>query len=201
MIQALSNTSFTGLRALVRMAALVVGLAVTGCAATDDYSAAPAADGQKPAQDYKVGSGDRLRIIVHNQPDLTGEFQVDGTGTIAFPLVGSISANGLTVAGLEKRITDSLSPDYLKNPSVSVEVIQFRPFYIVGEVKNPGSYPYVDGMRVINGVALAGGFTYRAREDSFYIRRLSDGNETKQGARQDTPVWPGDVIIVRERYF
>ena len=205
MIQKSEGSNKGGVFAAVRAVTLALAMAIgiAGCAGSGDLASIPANDsqGSVASDHYKVGSGDKVRVIVYNQPDLTGEYQVDGTGSIAFPLIGGVAVNGLTVNGMEKKIADALSPDYLKNPSVSVEIVQFRPFYIVGEVKNPGSYPYVDGMRVINGVALAGGFTYRAREDSFYIRRVGDGSQAKQAAGQESPVWPGDVIIVRERYF
>lgn len=151
---------------------------------------------------YRLGSGDRVRITVFGQPELTGEYQVDGTGQLAFPLIGQVQAGGLTGPGLEQALVDKLQPDYLKNPSVSVEVLTYRPFYIVGEVKQPGSYPYVTGMSVINAIALAGGFTYRARESSFYLSRTgANGEKTKLDASPETPVLPGDVITVRERYF
>ena len=153
-------------------------------------------------QAYRLGSGDRVRITVYGQPELTGEYQVDGTGQLAFPLIGQVQAGGLTGQGLEKALVDKLKPDYLKNPSVSVEVLTYRPFYIVGEVKQPGSYPYVTGMSVINAIALAGGFTYRARESSFYLSRTGpNGEKTRLDATPETPVMPGDVITVRERYF
>ncbi|MBV8534422.1 MAG: polysaccharide export protein [Alphaproteobacteria bacterium] len=168
-------------------------------------SAAVAPPGQAaPAQqpDYRLGPGDRLRIIVFGQKDMTGEFAVDGTGLMSFPLIGQIKAGGLTAEGLEREITDKLKPDYLRDPKVSVVVLTYRPFYIVGEVKTPGSYAYVTGMSVINAIALAGGFTYRAKESSFYVDRTAkDGKKTRIDAGPDTTVQPGDVITVRERYF
>ncbi|HLT79039.1 MAG TPA: polysaccharide biosynthesis/export family protein [Ferrovibrio sp.] len=164
----------------------------------------PGMPGAQPQVDlgYRLGSGDRVRITVYGQPELTGEYQVDGTGQLAFPLIGQVQAGGLTGQGLEQALVDKLKPDYLKNPSVSVEVLTYRPFYIVGEVKQPGSYPYVTGMSVINAIALAGGFTYRARESSFYVSRTGpNGEKTRLDATPETPVMPGDVITVRERYF
>jgi polysaccharide export outer membrane protein len=151
---------------------------------------------------YLLGSGDRVRITVFGQPDLSGEYAVDGTGILAFPLVGQIHAGGHTASQLEQAIVAKLTPNYLKDPRVAVEVLTYRPFYIVGEVKTPGSYPYVSGMTVLNAVALAGGFTYRAREGSFYVSRTqTDGSKVKLDAAPDTQVLPGDVITVRERYF
>ncbi len=154
------------------------------------------------SSDYKLGAGDRMRIIVYGQQNLTGEYALDGSGMLAFPLIGQVPAMGMTPAQLERAIVAKLHPDYLRNPSVSVEVMTRRPFYIVGEVKNPGSYPYVSGMIVINAIALAGGFTYRARESSFYIKRNDQsGQAGRITANQETLVQPGDVIMVRERYF
>lgn len=150
---------------------------------------------------YRLGAGDHVRILVFGQPDLSGEFQVDGSGNLALPLVGNINADGLSAKQLEKAIMEKLSPDYLKDPRVSAEVITYRPFYIVGEVKNPGNYPYTNGMTVINAVAMAGGFTYRARDDDFYITRAKDSSKKDEEAKQQTIVHPGDVITVRERWF
>lgn len=151
---------------------------------------------------YHLGSGDRVRVTVYGQPEMTGEYAIDGSGMLSFPLIGQVHAGGLSAGGLEQALIDRLQPDYLKNPSVSVEVLTYRPFYIVGEVRTPGGYPYVSGMTVLNAVALAGGFTYRAREDDFYLMRANSGGQKKRlEAEADTPVLPGDVITVRERYF
>lgn len=165
-----------------------------------------AAPGQSAAlkadENYRLGSGDRVRITVYGQPELTGEYAVDGGGQMSYPLVGQIRAGGMTAHELERALIGKLSPDYLKNPSISVEVLTFRPFYIVGEVRTPGSYPFVNGMTVLNAVALAGGFTYRARENSFYVTRTGeDGAKNKVSAGADATILPGDIITVRERYF
>lgn len=149
--------------------------------------------------DYRLGSNDTVRVTVFGHPDLSGDFQVGSSGSIALPLVGEVRAAGASPRELEVAIAEALSPDYLKNPKVAVEVLTYRPFYIIGEVKSPGSYSYVNGMRVINAVALAGGFTYRAREDELYITRAEDGE--KVPATQATVVRPGDVIEVPQRFF
>lgn len=150
---------------------------------------------------YKLGAGDHLRVIVFGQPDLSGEFQVDGSGNVALPLVGNVAAGGASAGELETSIAQKLTPDYLRDPRVSVEVITYRPFYIVGEVKSPGNYAYTNGMTVINAVAMAGGFTYRARNDDFYIVRAGGTSRESEDATQQTKVYPGDVITVRERWF
>lgn len=155
----------------------------------------------KDISGYKLGPGDRIRLTVFGHEDLSGEFEVDGSGNVSLPLIRDIKAQGLTVRELEQEVASRLSPDYLKNPSVSVEVLNYRPFYIYGEVNKPGSYPFVNGMTVVNAVALAGGFTYRARTGRVRIIRANDPTRTPIDADKDTAVLPGDVIEVPERYF
>lgn len=187
-----------GRQAVNRMLALVgaVALALGLMAA-----AAPASLAQSPEQgqgsDYQLGTGDRVKVTVFGHTDLSGEFEIDGTGHISMPLIKNVEAANGTSRDLEQRITDLLSPDYLRNPQVSVEVLTYRPFYILGEIKQPGSYPYVNGMTVWNAVALAGGFTYRARTGYVVMRR----NGQEQRVDLDSPVQPGDVIEVAERFF
>jgi polysaccharide export outer membrane protein len=151
--------------------------------------------------EYTLGAGDEVRLTVFGQDDLSGTFQVDGSGKISLPLIGKVKAGGLTIRETETVIVDKLKPDYLKNPRVSLEVMNYRPFYIIGEVKKPGSYPYVNGMTVVNAIALGGGYTYRARENNIYITRAKDPERSKQKASHDTLVLPGDIIEVPERYF
>ena len=151
--------------------------------------------------EYRTGSGDKLRITIFGHDDLSGDFLVDGSGYIALPLIGKIKAGDSTSREIELAIISKLKPDYLKNPRVGVEILNYRPFYILGEVKNPGSYPYVDGMTVINAIALSGGYTYRGRENKLLIIRAKDPERKKQPADHDTVVLPGDVIEVPERFF
>lgn len=151
---------------------------------------------------YKLGPNDRVRIIVFGQPTLTGEFTVDGDGVLSYPLIGNIPTGGMTTAELQKTIAAKLDPDYLVNPSVSAEVVTRRPFYVIGEVARPGNYPYVTDMTVIHAVAIAGGFTYRARKNDFYIKRLDKGDKmVRVLANSSTVLRPGDTLEVRERYF
>ncbi len=182
---------------------VVAGLLVGGPLVLVSNRAAAAGGG--PASDdisaYTLGSGDKVRVTVFGHEDLSGEFEVDGSGNVSLPLIRNIKAEGLTVRQLEQTIAERLSPDYLLNPSVSVEVLNYRPFYIYGEVTKPGSYPFVSGMTVVNAVAMAGGFTYRARTSSVRIVRANDPQRKQVTADKDTPVMPGDVIEVPERYF
>ncbi len=156
--------------------------------------------GQEPLE-YRMGSGDNLRVTVFGQEDLSGRFLVDGSGFISLPLIGEVKAGGLTVREVEQTIVKKFKPDYLKNPSVSVAVLNYRPFYIIGEVKKPGSYAYVSGMKAINAIALAGGYTYRARENRLSLTRANDPERKKQPANHDTTVLPGDIIDVPVRFF
>lgn len=156
---------------------------------------------QAASDQYRLGPGDKVRVTVFGDDQLSGEFQVDANGAIAMPLIGDVDAGGRTTSELATAVTEKLSKDYLKNPKVSVEVIDYRPFFILGEVRNPGSYPYVNGMRVMNAIALAGGFTYRAREGRMKINRDIDGQLQELDADQTTVVLPGDVIEVPERFF
>lgn len=148
--------------------------------------------------DYVLGTGDQIKVTVFGHDDLSGQFQIGGNGRVSLPLIGEINASGLTVGQVEQEVVGKLKPDYLKNPQVSVEVLNYRPFYILGEVNQPGSYPYVNGMRVINAVALAGGYTYRADEDDLWVTR-AEGSRERAGPT--TQVFPGDVIEVPERFF
>lgn len=150
---------------------------------------------------YRLGAGDQIRLTVFRHVDLSGEFQLDGQGSFAMPLVGDIEGMGLTARQLEDRVEKRLKDDnYLVDPQVSVEVLNYRPFYIIGEVANPGSYPYVSGMNVVNAVALAGGYTYRADQDDITINR-GGSNGQQLDVRADTEVLPGDIVTVPERWF
>ena len=162
--------------------------------ATQEQATAPAS----PGDDYVLGTGDHIRVTVFGHDDLSGQFQVGANGRTSLPLIGEVKASGLTAQEMEKEIVNRLQPDYLKNPQVSVEVLNYRPFYILGEVNQPGSYPYVNGMRVINAVALAGGYTYRADEEDLWVTRT---NGKREKASPTTEVFPGDVIEVPERFF
>jgi polysaccharide export outer membrane protein len=157
-------------------------------------------DGESVTE-YRLSAGDSVLVTVFGHEDLSGEFDINGANVISMPLIPEIEAAGLTVNELEAAIVDALKPDYLKNPSVSVDVTNFRPFYIIGEVASPGSYPYSNKMTVVNAVALAGGFTYRAKKNKAVIKRTEGAASTEIEAEMDTMIEPGDVIEIRERFF
>lgn len=151
---------------------------------------------------YTVGHGDRLQVRVFGEPSLTGEYGVDGTGIISMPLLRSVQVAGMTTQQVEQRISDRLKEKFLRNPNVSVEIRSFRPFYILGEVNRAGQYPYVDGMSVQTAVAIAGGYTARAKRSKVKVtRRTSDGGSTSIKLGKSEIIYPGDTIIVGERFF
>ena len=161
-----------------------------------------AAGGGSPGDSNKLGPNDRLRITVFGQPTLTGEYTLDGNGVLAFPLIGNVPANGVTTSQLQQAIAAKLKPDYMVNPNVSAEIVTRRPFYVIGEVQKPGNYPYVSDMTAVNAIAMAGGFTRRARKNDFYIRRLDkDGKVVRIEANAGTVLQAGDTLEVRERVF
>jgi polysaccharide export outer membrane protein len=153
------------------------------------------------ASAYQLGSSDRLRVTVFGHPDLSGEFEVDGTGSISLPLIGQKTAVGLSTAQLETSITETLAAGYILDPRVSVEVINYRPFYILGEVGQPGEYPYTNGLTVQNAVAAAGGYTYRANKRVVYIKSIESDREIAYDLTPGTVVKPGDTLRIGERIF
>jgi len=205
----------------VRMLRTVLGLLMSlilGSAAFAQDTAAPgeppagSAGGVDPAPsaaqvaadkfEYHLGSGDKVRIIVFGEESLSGEFLVPGgAGTIAFPLVGDVQAAGLSVTELQAHIKAKLKDGYLKDPRVSIEVLNYRPFYILGEVMRPGQYSYTSGLTVLNAVATASGFTYRANTHKVFIKRPNTPGEVEYDLKTTTPVEPGDTIRIGERFF
>jgi polysaccharide export outer membrane protein len=165
-------------------------------------SASAAVDaGTGDTSTYLLDSGDRVRVFVYGQPNLSRTYPVDGAGFIALPLIGSVKARGLTTYDLGANITSLLGRDYVRDPEVAVEVVTYRPFSIIGEVRNAGQFPFQPGMTVETAVAIAGGFTPRANERGFEITRKVEGAPMRIEASADEPVEPGDTIRVGERFF
>jgi polysaccharide export outer membrane protein len=153
------------------------------------------------AQSYNLGPGDRLRVTVYQQPDLSGEFEVDPGGQVALPLIEPIHAQGMTIRGFQDAVAKKLAAGYLVNPRVSVDVINYRPFYITGEVNKPGEYPYVAGMNILKAIAMAGGYSYRANTGKVFLTRVKSGEELVVDPVPETVVMPGDFIRIPERFF
>ena len=183
-------------RTLLRMFAFGAGASVLGACGTT----ASAPSGTTIYTEYRLGAGDQLRITVFNEPELTGPFVVGSSGAIAYPLVGSVNAAGLTVPEFTESLQTALAT-YVRSPSVSVEVINYRPFFILGEVARPGTYPYSASLTVFNAVATAGGFTYRANQGRVFIRHANENVERSYPLTVATPVLPGDTVRIGERLF
>ena len=172
---------------------------VAGCSS---HPAAPtASDVAAEAAPYTLGSGDKLRVTVFGEPSLTGEYAISDSGQLALPLVGEIPARGVSTAELGSRVAARLSQGYLKDPKVSVEVLNYRPYFILGEVNKPGQYPYSSDLTVMNAIAAASGSTYRANMKSVLIKRASEQQERKYALTAATKVYPGDTIRLKERFF
>jgi protein involved in polysaccharide export with SLBB domain len=153
------------------------------------------------AESYVLGPNDRIRLKVYGEADITGEYEVDSNGQVSIPLAGHIPAAGLTTKQLERSITSALAKGIVRDPRVNVEVALYRPYYILGEVKKGGEYPYRVGLTVMDAVASAGGFTYRANENKVYLRRSGAGVEEVYALDAPILVFPGDNIRIPERYF
>jgi len=177
---------------------MAIFAAVSGCAERGIIAERPVSTENDT---YRLDTGDKLRIVVFGQAELSGDFTVDSSGAVSMPLMPPIQARGLTTDEFEDVVAAQLSNTLLRNPNVSVQVTEFRPFFILGEVQRAGQYPYVNGMTVQSAVAVAGGFTYRADEDRVKITRNRGDHIVEIGVDSTAPVLPGDTILVRERYF
>lgn len=169
-----------------------------GCA-HGPLPAPPGAELVAPA--YRLGPGDKLRIGTFNEPALTGEFEVSSSGAVAFPLVGEVKAGGLTTTELQAVLEAALRNGFLRNPRVTAEVMNYRPFYILGEVNRPGAYPFANGLTILSAVATANGFTYRADQRRVFIQRAGEARERELPLTTATVVGPGDTVRIAERYF
>lgn len=158
--------------------------------------AAPAAQSA-----FSLSPGDKLRINTYGEPSLSGEFIISSAGTIGFPLIGVVQAAGRDAQDIQRAITAALADGFVNDPKVTVEVANFRPVYILGEVNKPGEYPFAMGLTVRGAVAKADGFTYRANEKRVFIKRAGDPEEQVHRLTADIPVQPGDTIRIGERYF
>jgi polysaccharide export outer membrane protein len=150
---------------------------------------------------YTLDSGDVLRVIVFGQPDLTNTYEIDQAGAISVPLIGSLQARGRTTAGLASEISALLRRSVLRDPNVAVEIAQYRPVFIMGEVAAGGQYAYVAGLTVQEAVAMAGGFTPRANRRAIEVTRSSEGHIFEMQLGLTDPVFPGDTLTIRQRLF
>jgi polysaccharide export outer membrane protein len=163
------------------------------------YAATPTSGARDAA--YRLDAGDKLRVVVYGQEGLTNTYAIDAGGAITMPLIGSVPARGITPAGLASGISAKLRNGYIREPSVAVEIESYRPFFILGEVAAPGQYPYVPNMSVESAVAIAGGFSPRARRDQVTLTHTDNSGLTRVEVPPGTPVGPGDTVLVGERWF
>lgn len=150
---------------------------------------------------YKLGAGDEIKITVYSEPDLSGGFTVDGQGTISMSLIGQVEVVNLTLIEAGKLVETKLKDGWLKDPKVSAELVKGRPYYILGEVNRPGEYAFVSGLTVMNAIASAGDFTYRADRNKIIVKSADSPNEREVELTPTTAVRPGDTIRIRERFF
>ncbi|AND86562.1 polysaccharide export protein [Bradyrhizobium diazoefficiens] len=150
---------------------------------------------------YHLDAGDKLRVVVYGQEGLTNSYAIDAGGSITMPLIGAVPARGRTTAGLAGEIAARLRNGYIREPSVAVEIEAYRPFFILGEVSAPGQYPYVPNMTVESAVAIAGGFSPRAKRDVVTVTHTEAGGSMRAVVPLGTPLAPGDTVFVGERWF
>jgi polysaccharide export outer membrane protein len=150
---------------------------------------------------YHLDSGDRLRVLVYGQEGLTNTYAIDAGGVVTLPLIGAVPARGQTPAGLAAEIAARLRNGFIREPSVAVEIESYRPFFILGEVAAPGQYPYVPNMSVESAVAIAGGFSPRAKRDQVILTRGNASGMVRAAVPLGTPMGPGDTVLVGERWF
>lgn len=193
-----NSASGCGCRRARRLAVVALSgliLVVPGCSSSG-RNAASCPD--RSINAYTLGPNDQIRLVVFRHPDLSGEYEVDGSGYLALPLVDEIHADGRTTRQLEDQIETQLkTAGLLRNPQASVEVLKYRDFYVLGEVNQPLSYPYQSGTTMVRAVAVAGGFTYRANQGGVRIKAA----DLECRADPTTPVLPGDIVDVPERFF
>jgi polysaccharide export outer membrane protein len=178
-------------------------LMISGCArpALSGPQADAAREAAGETTDYRLGIGDRVRVIVYNEQSLSGEFAVSAAGSLSFPLIGDIAATSKTASQVASEIQAKLANGYLRDPKVSMEVITYRPYFILGEVKTPGQYPYANGLTITNAIATAAGYTPRADKKVVFIRRSGEAQERAYRITPDLRVFPGDTVRLAERFF
>lgn len=185
--------AFFPLAVQARQASAPAALTQAGVVSTQDAASINAS--------YRLGTADKVRVIVFNEPSLSGEFTVSDSGGLSLPLIGDVNATGRTPAEVIAEIATRLKNGYLLNPQVSIDVLTYRPFYILGEVSKPGEYPFSNGLTVMNAVARAEGYTYRANKKKIFIKRAGEAEEKRYPLTPDLKIYPGDTVRVGERYF
>jgi protein involved in polysaccharide export with SLBB domain len=181
---------------LVGISTVLLSACASGPAQGGPVDAAPAG-----LTGYRLGSGDEIKVTVYGEADLSGNFVVDGEGEIAMSLIGQAPIGNLTLTEASQSIEARLKDGYLRDPKVTAELVKGRPYYILGEVNKPGEYPFVSGLTVMNAIASAGDFTYRADKVRIVVKSVDSPNEREVDLTPTTAVRPGDTIRIRERFF
>jgi len=187
-------------KALVAVLVVAATMALGGCDSSKMGAADPSILSVAPSSPRLQG-GDKIRVTVFGEDKLSGEYDIDPGGDVSLPLAGTVHAGGLTKPELERVLAQKFRTEYLRNPKVTVDVSSFRPFYVLGEVQKPGEYPYKGGLNVLSAIAIAGGQTYRANNDSVMIQRAGERDIKSYPLSISVPVYPGDLVRVPERYF
>ena len=195
-----TNGQYLSIRVLVYLSIALLSFSIGSVAAQEEVVPPPPPTATIDAT-YKLAPGDRVFINVFNQPDLSGEFTLDGDGRFSMPLIGTVEANGLTPLDLEALLVGKFKPDYLVNPRIFVQVANYRPYYLIGEVASRGAFPYQPGLTYLEAIANAGGFTYRAKTEFVYVIRGEDPDQEEIKLSIDEKVQPGDIIRIAERLF
>jgi protein involved in polysaccharide export with SLBB domain len=185
---------------LLTALALVTTACSPGASLVSDHDLGTST-GTSQAIEIRIEAGDKLKVTVFGEDKLSGDYQVNTAGYLSLPLAGSVKVSGMTGPELERALEQKFKGSYLRNPRVTVEVLTFRPFFILGEVQKPGEYPFRTGLNVLSAIAIAGGGTYRANTSKVMIQR-SGSNEIREFPQSPSvSVMPGDLIRVPERYF
>ncbi|MBS0534795.1 MAG: polysaccharide export protein [Proteobacteria bacterium] len=192
-------------QAFGRLTVIVVGFAglsvMTGCSPVASTQYAAYQEPSAVSRPYTLHTNDQVHVQVYNEQTITGDYVVDSTGYLSIPIAGRVRAAGLTVADLERRVAAQLNGSILKDARVNIQIANYAPFYIRGEVKKPGEFPYKPGLTVADAVALAGGYTYRADEGSVVVRPTGSNRQITRPMDANPPVSPGDNITVPERFL
>lgn len=180
--------------------AISAGLLAASCASTPEYTTSYVTTGHSVERTYRLGVGDKLKVTVFGEENLSGQFEVNALGQVSMPLIGEVPAANQPIVEFRDTIARRLANGYLKNPRVTVDVLNYRPIYVHGEVKSGGEFPFKSGLRLRDAVALAGGYTYRANQTYVAVFREGQGEMTipMDGTFS---VLPGDNIRVPERFF
>lgn len=191
------------LRAKGAMAVVVATLmlVLSACSSNEAYLRATPETATKAMPEVRVQAGDKIRVTVFNEPNLSGEFDVDVTGAVSMPLAGTLKIEGMTRPEVERLLARRFQSEYLRDPKVTVDISAYHPYFISGEVKSPGAYPYRYKLNVMTAITLAGGETNRASRSTVYIQRGGKGPFEEHVLSPEVAIFPGDFVRLPERYF